>query len=161
MDNNLAKKELIKLAKRAYRNGEVPVGAFVVNENDQIIGRGANKTHQTKDGLMHAELIAIRQAEKRLGDWRLKGCTLYVTLEPCLMCLGAIGNSRIDRVVYVLKDPLFGSVASKLSTAQVKKMYPKLKVEKLRGEEEVAELMTSFFKDLRTREKKFRMGANN
>ena len=100
---------------------------------------------------MHAELVAIRQAQKKLGDWRLDGTSLYVTVEPCLMCLGAIGNARVGNVYYLLADPLFGSVESKLTKSQVRKMFPKLKCQKLKDDGEVARLMKGFFQDLRKR----------
>jgi tRNA(adenine34) deaminase len=154
-------KEILKLAKKASLAGEVPVGAIVVDSMGRIIGRGANKTNASKDGLMHAEMLAIRQAEKKLGDWRLEGCELYVTLEPCLMCLGAIGNTRISRAHYILADPLFGSLASKLSPAQVAKLYPNLKAVKIPDEEEVKTLMSDFFRDLRAKAKRVRMGQSN
>lgn len=152
-------KELIRLAKRAYSKGEVPVGAIVVGPDGKIIGRGANSTNASKDGLRHAEMVAIRQAEKRLNDWRLEDCEIYITLEPCLMCLGAIGNARIAHVYYLLEDPLFGSLVSKLPSQQVKKLYPRLKWKKLPGGEQVSSLMSDFFKDLRRRQKKIRMGS--
>lgn len=151
--------ELMKLARRAYAKGEVPVGAIVIDGKGKIIGRGVNKTNASKDGLMHAELVAIRQAEKKLGDWRLSDCEIYITLEPCLMCLGAIGNARVEKIYYLLEDKLFGSLVSKLSPEQVKKLYPKLRHEKLAGGEQVARLMADFFKDLRRKQKELRMGS--
>lgn len=152
-------KEILKLAKRAGEKGEVPVGAIVVSPEGLIIGRGSNKTHATRDGLMHAEMVAIKQAQKKLGDWRLEGCEIFVTLEPCLMCLGAIGNARIDKVYFQLTDPLFGSVVSKLSPKDVARMYPKLKVERLEGGEVIRQLMEDFFRGLRQKERRVRMGA--
>ena len=149
--------EIMRLAKRASLAGEVPVGAVVVSASGQIIGRGANKTRRTKDGLMHAEMIAIRQAQRRLADWRLSGCEIYITLEPCLMCLGAIGNARIDKVYFLLKDPLFGSVVSKLTPADLKRLYPKLVARQLDGGEQVQKIMLDFFKGLRQRDKRLRM----
>ena len=91
-------KEAIKQAKKAYAIGEVPIGCVIVYE-DKIIGRGYNRRTIDKNTLAHAELQAIRKASKKMDDWRLEGCTMYVTLEPCQMCSGAIVQSRMDRVV--------------------------------------------------------------
>ncbi|MDD3659970.1 MAG: nucleoside deaminase, partial [Lachnospiraceae bacterium] len=90
-------KEAIKLARKAYQLGEVPIGCIIVYEN-KIIGRGYNRRNTDKNTLAHAEISAINKASKKMGDWRLEGCTLYVTLEPCQMCSGAIIQSRITEV---------------------------------------------------------------
>ena len=140
------------------KNGEVPIGAIIVDPTGRIIGRGANRTHTKKDGLMHAELIALRQAQKNRGDWRLEDCEVYITLEPCLMCLGALGSARVKRIYYLLPDPLFGSVESKLSAKDISRMFPKLKTERLAGGEAVSSLMQEFFKSLRNRTKELRYG---
>ncbi len=143
--------EVLRLARLALAKKEVPIGAIVVHKNGTIIGRGYNQTHAKKDGLQHAELIAIKQAQKKIGDWRLDGTSLYVTVEPCLMCLGAVGNARMKDVYYLLTDPLFGSVESKLSKAQVKKIFPKLGCQKLKDDGTVGGLMKGFFQSLRKR----------
>ena len=143
--------EILRLAHIALAKREVPIGAIVVDKNGIIIGRGYNQTHTKKDGLMHAELVAIKQAQKKLGDWRLDGASLYVTVEPCLMCLGAIGNARVENVYYLLADSLFGSVESKLNKSQVRKMFPKLKCQKLKDDGTVGGLMKGFFQSLRKR----------
>ena len=101
----------LELAKKAYRLGEVPVGAVVVRDGE-IIGEGYNLREREGSVIAHAEVIAIEQACKRLGTWRLSGCTLYVTMEPCPMCAGALVNSRIDRVVYGCKDAAAGCLGS-------------------------------------------------
>ena len=93
--------EALKLAEKAMDEDEIPVGAIVV-KNNEIIGCGYNQKERTKNPLKHAELIAIEEACKKIGDWRLNGCVLYVTLEPCPMCMGAIVETRIDKVVYGL-----------------------------------------------------------
>lgn len=104
--------EALKEAARAYAMGEVPVGAVVADPAGNIIGRGYNRRETDTNALAHAECEAILQACKALGSWRLTGCTLYVTLEPCPMCAGAIVNARIDRVVYGAKDEKAGCVGS-------------------------------------------------
>jgi len=139
----------LREARKAGLKNEVPIGAVIINKSGGVIGRGYNQTHIKKDGLQHAELVAIRQAQKKLGDWRLDGASLYVTVEPCLMCLGAIGNARIKNVYYVLADQLFGSVESKLTQGQVAKIFPKLNCRKMPDDGTVAELMKEFFKKMR------------
>ena len=98
----------LEQAEQARRLGEVPVGCVVVKDG-QVIGRGYNRRETDRTALGHAELMAIRQAEQTLGDWRLTGCTLYVTLEPCPMCAGAILNARPESVVFGASDPVFGA----------------------------------------------------
>ena len=100
-------KEAIKQAKKAYSIDETPIGCVIVYE-DKIIARGYNRRNTDKSTLAHAEITAIKKACKKLGDWRLEGCTLYVTLEPCPMCAGAIIQSRIDRVVVGSMNPKAG-----------------------------------------------------
>ena len=102
----------LELARESAAAGEVPVGCVVVSPDGEVIGRGRNLREETGDACAHAEVLAIREACARLGTWRLEGCTLYVTLEPCPMCAGAIINSRIPTVVYGAKEPLSGSCGS-------------------------------------------------
>ena len=102
----------LELAREAAAAGEVPVGCVVVSPDGEVIGRGRNLREETGDACAHAEVLAIREACARLGTWRLEGCTLYVTLEPCPMCAGAIINSRIPTVVYGAEEPLSGSCGS-------------------------------------------------
>ncbi|WP_018290725.1 nucleoside deaminase [Verrucomicrobium sp. 3C] len=99
-------------ARRAGEEGEVPIGALVVCGNT-VAGRGANAVERLRDALAHAEMQAIREAQIRLGDWRLDDCTLYVTKEPCPMCAGAVLQTRISRIVYALADPRLGAVDSR------------------------------------------------
>ncbi|MDD4933250.1 MAG: nucleoside deaminase [Methylacidiphilaceae bacterium] len=99
-------------ARRAGEEGEVPVGALIVR-GSTVAGRGANAVERLRDALAHAEMRAIQEAQSRLGDWRLDGCTLYVTKEPCPMCAGAALQTRISRIVYALADPRFGAVESR------------------------------------------------
>lgn len=102
----------LKLAKKAAINGDVPIGAIIVDENDNIIGRGFNKKEKDKDPTQHAEIIAIKKACKKINNWRLLNCTIYTTLEPCLMCVGALLQTRIKHIVFGLKDSKFGCVES-------------------------------------------------
>lgn len=102
----------LELAEKAYALGEIPVGAIVVSPEGEIIGEGYNLREQLMSPTAHAEVLAIEQAAKKLGSWRLTGCTLYVTLEPCPMCAGAIMNSRLKRVVYGAFDDKNGACAS-------------------------------------------------
>ncbi len=141
----------IREARKALAKKEVPVGAVMVDTKGKVIGRGFNQTHTKKDGLMHAELVALRQAQKKIGDWRIEGASMYVTLEPCLMCLGALGNARVKNVYYLLADPSFGSVESKMSRMQLNKLFPRLHCQRMKNDGTVAELMKGFFRDLRKR----------
>lgn len=127
--------EALKMAQEAAWMGEVPVGAVVVYDN-QIVGRGLNRRETDQNPIAHAELIALQEASKTLGRWRLSGCTLYVTLEPCPMCMGALVNARIDKLVYAAKDTK-GRLNHHFET--------------LSGvlEEESAELLKTFFQKLR------------
>ncbi len=106
--------EALALAERARDEGEVPVGALVVKDG-KIIGRGYNLRESKKSATAHAEVLALEEACRTLGSWRLEGCTLYVTLEPCPMCAGALINSRIKRVVYAARDAVAGCVGSVLN----------------------------------------------
>ena len=110
MEHEYYMREALKSAREAFAAGETPVGAVVVKDGE-IIGRGRNRT-QAEDATCHAEVLAIREASRRLGTWRLAGCTLYVTMEPCPMCTGAIMLSRLDTVVFGLRDPRMGSCGS-------------------------------------------------
>jgi len=142
---------ITQLAQRAFVLGEIPVGAVVIDKSGKIIGRGHNLSYESKNVLEHAELRALKQAFKKIGDWRLDNCTLVVNLEPCLMCLGAITNARIKKVIYFLPDPQFGSVASKLTKPQLQKLFPKLTIEKVSDDGATKELMQAFFKKLRSK----------
>lgn len=102
----------LALAAEAAESGEVPVGCVITDRTGKIIGRGRNRRQETRDATAHAELEAIRQACAALGDWRLEGCTIYITLEPCPMCTGAIINARIPRVVFGAREALSGSCGS-------------------------------------------------
>ena len=139
--------EALKLAKEAFDEGEVPVGCVIVKD-DQIVGRGRNRRETGKSALAHAEIEAIAQACETLGGWRLWQCTLYVTLEPCPMCAGAIVNARIPRVVYGASDAKCGAVRSVCSLFDMKFNHHPV-VEAGIREEESAQLLTEFFQKLR------------
>ena len=140
-------REALKMALKAYNEDEVPIGAVVVSPEGEIIGRGFNRTEQECTQSRHAEVCALEQAGKQVGDWRLSGCTLYVTVEPCIMCMGLIGLSRVKRVVYGAKSPLFGSTVDRDMLPSVYKHIEG--VTSGVGELEVQELMKSFFKKKR------------
>jgi len=139
--------EALTLARQAAEEGEVPVGCVIVRGNE-IVGRGRNRREKDKSALAHAEIEAIGEACRNLGGWRLWECTLYVTLEPCPMCAGAIINARIPRVVYGASDKKFGAAQSVCSLfAMDFNHHPK--VESGIREDEAAALMTEFFQKLR------------
>ena len=139
--------EALKLAAEAFADGEVPVGCVIVRGNE-IVGRGRNRREKDKSALAHAELEAIADACKNLGGWRLWECTLYVTLEPCPMCAGAIINARIPRVVYGASDAKCGAVRGVCALFDMAfNHHPKVECGIL--EEECAQLLTDFFQKLR------------
>lgn len=147
MDDLYYMKEALVLAREAAAEGEVPVGCVVVR-GDAIVGRGRNRRENAKSALAHAEIEAIADACRNLGGWRLWDCTLYVTLEPCAMCAGAILNARLKRVVYGASDSKFGAVRSVCSLFDMNFNHHPI-VEKGILEEEAAGLMTEFFQNLR------------
>lgn len=139
--------EALKLAKEAFADGEVPVGCVIVRRG-QIVGRGRNRRETGKSALAHAEIEAISQACRNLGGWRLWECTLYVTLEPCPMCAGAIINARIPRVVYGASDKKCGAAGSVCNLFSVGFNHHPT-VEMGIREEACAQLLTEFFQKLR------------
>ena len=143
-------KEALAEAKKAAAAGEVPVGAVIVKDGE-IIGRGHNETETAKDPTAHAEMIAIRQAAKNLGGWRLTGCTMYVTTEPCSMCAGAIVWSRISRMFIGTMDPKSGACGSVFNIPQESRLNHFVEIETGLMQEECSSLMKSFFKELRKR----------
>ena len=145
-------KEAIRQAKKARALEEVPIGCVIVC-NGQIIARGYNRRNVDKDTLSHAELNAIKKASKKLGDWRLEGCTMYVTLEPCQMCAGALMQSRIDRVVIGSMNPKAGCAGSVLNLLEMDGFNHKVEV--IRGvlQEECSIMLSDFFRELREKKK--------
>ena len=145
-------KEALKLARKAAALGEVPIGC-VIEYQGKIIGRGYNRRKTDKNTLSHAELIAIRKASKVMGDWRLEECTMYVTLEPCQMCAGAIVQARIPTVVIGCMNPKAGCAGSILNILQVPQFNHQVEIVRGIMEEECSEILTAFFKELREKNK--------
>ena len=145
-------KEAIRQAKKAYALGEVPIGCVIVYEG-KIIGRGYNRRTIDKNTLAHAELMAIKKASKKMDDWRLEDCIMYVTLEPCQMCSGAIVQSRMKKVVIGCMNPKAGCAGSILNLLQMEEFNHQVEVEIGVLGEECSNLMTSFFKELREKKR--------
>lgn len=148
----------IKQAQKAYALNETPIGCVIVY-NGKIIGRGYNRRNTDKNPLAHAEIAAIKKASRKMGDWRLEGCTMYVTLEPCQMCAGAIIQSRMTRVVVGCMNPKAGCAGSVLNLLQVKEFNHQAELTTGMLEEECSALMTGFFRELREKKKKARADA--
>lgn len=144
-------KKALRQAYLAYNAGEVPVGAVIVKDG-KVISRAANSREKSKNALLHAELHAIQKACKKLGGWRLTGCTLYVTLEPCIMCAGAVMNSRIDRVVIGARDKKAGAYGSIIDINKLPVNH-KPQVEFGVLEYECSDILKNFFKDLRLKKR--------
>lgn len=141
-------KEAMKQAKKAAAIEEVPIGCVIVYE-DKIIARGYNKRNLKKNTLAHAEIIAMNKASRVIGDWRLEGCTMYVTLEPCPMCAGAIVQARIPRVVIGSMNPKAGCAGSVLNVLQTEGFNHQVTLETGVLGAECSEMLSSFFKELR------------
>ncbi|GAB1534585.1 tRNA adenosine(34) deaminase TadA [Geovibrio sp. ADMFC3] len=138
----------IEQALEARSEGEVPIGAVVVKDG-VVIGRGRNAKAVAKTATSHAEIIAIEDASKNTGDWRLDECSLYVTVEPCLMCAGTIIHSRIRNVVFGVTEPKFGGVISLANTFDIQGLNHKVNYKHGIFEDEIREMLKSFFRDLR------------
>ena len=151
MDDNFYMKKALAMAKAAYKDGEVPIGAVVVCDG-QVVASGRNFREKKNNALCHAEIIAINRACKKLGRWRLWDCDLYVTLEPCAMCAGAIINSRVRRVVFGAFDSKAGSFGSLVNLNDLAYNH---KPEIVSGvmQEECADILSSFFRELRQSKK--------
>src|SRR3954447_294371 len=145
-----AMNEAFALAEEAAADGEIPIGAVIVDREGRIIGRGRNR-RESGDPLGHAEIYAIREAAAAIGDWRLEGTTMCVTLEPCAMCAGALVNARVERLVYAARDPKAGFCGSLANLVQDARLNHRLVVETGLMEERSKELLQSFFRQLRER----------
>ena len=146
-------KMALKEAKKAYKLGEVPIGCVIVYK-DEIIGKGYNRRNTDKNTLSHAEITAIKKASKVLGDWRLEDCTLYVTLEPCQMCAGAIVQARIKRVVIGAMNAKAGCAGSVLNLLNVAEFNHQVEVIYGIRQEECSRMMSDFFRGLRQKKRK-------
>lgn len=146
-------KEALKQAKKADKIDEVPIGCVIVYE-DKIIAKAYNRRNIDKNTLAHAELLAIKKASKVLGDWRLEDCTMYVTLEPCQMCAGAIVQARIKKVVVGSMNPKAGCAGSVLNLLQMDEFNHQVELEIGVMEEECSRMLKEFFKRLREEKKK-------
>lgn len=149
-------KAALKEAKKAYKLDEVPIGCVIV-QNDKIIARGYNRRNTDKNTLAHAEMSAIKKASKKTGDWRLEDCTMYVTLEPCQMCAGAIVQSRLGKVVIGSMNPKAGCAGSVINLLQMKQFNHQ--VEMVTGilEEECSTMLSGFFQELREKKKQAKL----
>ncbi len=147
-DDERYMREAIRQAKKAEKIGDVPIGCVIVYDG-KIIARGYNRRNKDKTTLAHAELVAIKKASKILGDWRLEECTMYITLEPCQMCAGAIVQARIPKVICGCMNPKAGCAGSILDLFHVDKFNHKVDFEYGIMEDECREMMQSFFRKLR------------
>ena len=145
-------KEALKQAKKALDLGEVPIGCVIVHEG-KIIGRGYNRRNTDKNTLSHAEITAIKKASKVIGDWRLEECTIYITLEPCQMCAGAIIQARIPEVVMGCMNPKAGCAGSILNVLEMPEFNHQVTVTRGIMEQECSEMLKTFFAELRIRNK--------
>lgn len=145
-------REAIRQAKKAWALDEVPIGCVIVFDG-KIIARGYNRRNTDRNTLSHAELNAIKKASKKLGDWRLEGCTMYVTLEPCQMCAGAIVQARIDEVVIGSMNPKAGCAGSVLNLLDIPQFNHQVKITRGILQEECSALLSDFFRKLRKRKK--------
>ena len=144
--------EALALAEEAAADGETPVGAVIVDRDGKVIGRGRNR-REAGDPLGHAELLAIREAAQAMGDWRLEGTTMVVTLEPCAMCAGALVNARVERLVFGALDPKAGFCGSLGNLVQDPRLNHRLEVVSGVEEARSRELLQRFFRQLRARER--------
>lgn len=145
-------REALKLAKKAAGIDEVPIGCVIVHEN-KIIARGYNRRNMDKSTLAHAEIMAIKKASRVIGDWRLEDCTMYITLEPCQMCAGAIVQARIPKVVMGTMNAKAGCAGSVINILQMDGFNHKVEIVKGVMEDECKKIMQDFFKDLRERKR--------
>lgn|SRR5699024_4123627 len=143
----------LEAAKQAEAIGEVPIGAVIVYE-DEVIATGYNKREKLQTTLSHAEIFAMQEANEKIGSWRLENCTMYVTLEPCMMCAGAIVQSRIKRVVYGASDPKGGCAGTLMNLLEDERFNHQVEVTSGVLEDECKSILQAFFKQLRHKQKK-------
>jgi len=155
MSRNIFMEEALKEAQKAAALGEIPIGAVIVRDGD-IIARGHNLTETEKDPTVHAEMNAIRQAAAYLGGWRLTGCSMYVTCEPCAMCAGALVWSRMENLFIGTMDPKAGACGSVFNVVENPRLNHCIHVERGIMQEECADQLKQFFKELRLRRKRGR-----
>ena len=151
MNDEYFMSEALKEAQKASVIDEVPIGA-VIEHKGEIIGRGYNRRNTDCNPLMHAEIIAINEAAKIMGDWRIEDCTIYITVEPCPMCSGAVVQARIPRVVYGAPNPKAGCAGSVINLLQMEKLNHRCDVKSGVLEEECRNLMKEFFKRFRKKD---------
>ena len=145
-------REAIRQAKKAYALDDVPIGCVIVYEG-KIIARGYNRRNTDKNTLSHAELIAIKKASRKLGDWRLEGCTMYITLEPCQMCAGAMVQARVTEAVIGSMNPKAGCAGSVLNILEMEGFNHQVNVRRGVMEEECSRMLSGFFRELREKKK--------
>ena len=145
-------RQALRLAKKASDNGDVPIGCLIVYEG-KVIARGYNRRNKDKQSLAHAELIAIKKASKVMGDWRLEDCKMYITLEPCQMCAGAIVQARIPEIVIGCMNPKAGCAGSIINLLDIQEFNHQVKVTKGVLESECSSMLTEFFRNLRKQQK--------
>ena len=144
-------REALALARKAWEEGEVPIGALVVDEEGRVVGRGYNQPVHRCDPTAHAEVLALREAAQNLGNYRLLGCTLYVTLEPCPMCAGALVYARVKKLIFGAFDPKCGACGSVFDVVRDPRLNHQLEVEGGLLEEEAKALLQGFFQERRRR----------
>ena len=159
-EDEIYMKEALRQARKAYALMEVPIGCVIVYEG-KIIARGYNRRNTDKNTTSHAEINAIRRASKKLGDWRLEGCTIYITLEPCQMCAGAIVQSRITRAVIGSMNPKAGCAGSVLNLLEMQEFNHQVEVERGVLQEECSTMLSGFFRELREKKKREKEQENS
>lgn len=147
-------------AEKAYKLGEVPIGCVIVKEG-KVIARGYNRRNTDKNTLAHAELTAIRKASKKTGDWRLEDCTMYVTLEPCQMCAGAIIQSRMQKVVIGTMNPKAGCAGSVLNLLEMKEFNHQAEVVRGVLEDRCSDMLSAFFRELREQKRQKKLDGSS
>jgi len=153
LDDDVARmRQALALAEAAWRAGEVPVGALLIDDSGLVIGQGVNRVIRDSDPTAHAEIVALREAGQRLGNYRMPGATLYVTLEPCAMCVGAMLHARLARIVYGAADPKTGACGSVLDVGAMRQLNHQTRIEGGVLAHECGDVLRRFFRARRTKE---------